>query len=404
MTADSLATALETVSCGISVVAVEETEDLLDWIPEWEALAAAAIEPNVFYEPWQVLPAVDAFGRRGRLIHLLVFSVNPAMPSARPLLTAYFPLERVRRFRGMPVRALTLWKHIHCFLCTPLIRPGYEERSLTALVEWARTDPRGAAIVQFPEVTGGGPFSKALVDYLRARRRPSYIFGTYARALFVPRGDAEQYLLAAVSTKSRKQLRRLTRRLSEIGSVEFVELDATGDLEAWVEDFLRLEASGWKGRAESALACDEPQRRFFIKMTREAFSRGRLMMLALHLNGRPVAMKCNLLAGPGSFSFKIAFDEAFSRLSPGVLLEVENIRRLHAAPGLQWMDSCAVSNHSMANRLWIDRRIIQTFAIASGRAMGDFLVSAMPLMRWLSHKFVRTRQAGSIDTGIGESP
>jgi len=139
-------------------------------------------------------------------------------------------------------------------------------------------------------------------------------------------------------------------------------------------------------------------------MAREAFRRGRLMMLAMHLNGRPVAMKCNLMSGAASFSFKIAFDEAFARLSPGVLLEIENIRRLHQTPGLEWMDSCAVSNHSMANRLWIDRRTIQTVAIGSGRPMGDFLLGAMPLMRWLAHKVVRSRPAGSSGAGSGESP
>jgi len=302
----------------------------------------------------------------------------------------------------MPVPVLTLWKHIHCFLCTPLMRPGYAMQSLTAVLEWARTDPRGAAIVQLPQVAGDGPFATALAGLLHERKRPAFIFGTYDRALFVPRKDADQYLLDSLSRKSRKQLRRLARRISEIGSVEFTELDSTGDLDAWVADFLRLEASGWKGRADSALACHESERRFFTKMTREAFRRGRLMMLAMHLNGRPVAMKCNLLAGQASFAFKIAFDEAFARFSPGVLLEVENIRRLHSSPGLQWMDSCAVSDNSMANRLWIDRRAIQTCAIASGRPLGDFFVSAMPLLRWLTHKAVRSRPAESVEMGIGE--
>lgn len=371
-----------------------ETERLAEWIPEWEELAAAALEPNVFYEPWQVLPAVEAFGNRSQLVHLLVF--------ADDRLCAYFPLERVRRFRGMPVPMLTLWKHIHCFLCTPLIRPGYALPSLIAVLDWARTDPRGAAIVQLPQVAGDGPFQQALSALLREQRRRAFIFGTHDRALFVPREDAEQYLLAAVSSKSRKQLRRLTRRIAEIGSLEFAELESSGDLDAWVGDFLRLEASGWKGRADSALACHESQRRFFTEMTREAFRRGRLMMLALKLNDRPIAMKCNLLAGPASFAFKIAFDEAFARFSPGVLLEVENIRRLHAVQGLRWMDSCAVSDHSMANRLWIDRRTIQTFAIASGRPMGDLFVSAMPLMRWLAHKIRRSRRVESIETGIGD--
>ena len=82
-----------------------------------------------------VEPVAKSEWCRGRLIHLLVFCLDSEEPSARPLLCAYFPLERVRRFQGMPVPALTLWKHIHCFLCTPLLRPGYVVQSLTALMD-----------------------------------------------------------------------------------------------------------------------------------------------------------------------------------------------------------------------------------------------------------------------------
>ena len=386
----------------IAVVAVEDARSLEEWIPAWEELAADAIEPNVFYEPWQILPAVAAFGAGSRLIHLLMFSVNPAMPQARPLLCGYFPLEVVRRFQGTPLAALTLWKHIQCFLCTPLIRRGYAIQVLTALMEWARTDPRGAAIVQFPQVAGDGLFKSALVDSLGGRRRPAFIFGTHERALFVPSADAERYLLDSLSTKSRKQFRRLSRRISELGRMSFAELDHTGDLDTWVRDFLTLEASGWKGRADTALASHASHRTFFTTMTRDAFRRGRLMMLAMHLNGRPVAMKCSLMAGAASFSFKIAFDETFARFSPGVLLELENIRRLHLTPGLRWMDSCAVADHSMANRLWIDRRTIETCVIASRRPMGNLFVAAMPLARWILHKLVRPHQPKSIELAMEE--
>jgi hypothetical protein len=53
-------------------------------------------------------------------------------------------------------------------------------------------------------------------------------------------------------------------------------------------------------------------------------------MLALRLDGRPIAYKLDFLAGRGSFSFKIAFNENYGRYSPGELLEIENVRRLQA--------------------------------------------------------------------------
>ena len=113
------------------------------------------------------------------------------------------------------------------------------------------------------------------------------------------------------------------------------------------------------------------------------------MILASRVAGRPVAMKCNFLAGRGSFAFKIAFDEDYAHFSPGMLLEIENIRRLHATADIGWMDSCAVPDHFMINRLWPDRRIIQTVLVSTGKRPGELVVSAMPLLRWLKRLFAR---------------
>jgi hypothetical protein len=121
-------------------------------------------------------------------------------------------------------------------------------------------------------------------------------------------------------------------------------------------------------------------------MTRGAFERGRLLMLGLFLDGRPIALKCNFLTPPGSFAFKIAFDESYSQQSPGVLLEMANVEHLHQARPVRWMDSCAAAEHFMINRLWRERRAVQTVLIATGRGLGDLTVALAPLARWLKRK------------------
>src|SRR4029453_8782589 len=110
---------------------------------------------------------------------------------------------------------------------------------------------------------------------------------------------------------------------------------------------LGFEANTWKGKGGRALVCNETDREYFVKVAREAFRRGKLMMLPLGFNGLPIAYKLNFLSGVGSFAFKIAFDEEYARYSPGVLLELENIRRMHAQSKVKWMDSCAAPSHPL---------------------------------------------------------
>src|SRR3546814_17812199 len=75
-------------------------------------------------------------------------------------------------------------------------------------------------------------------------------------------------------------------------------------------------------------------------------------------------MLVNFLMGRGGFSFKIAFDEAMSRFSPGVLIEIDNLRRVLNRDDLDWMDSCAAADHPMIDSLWGERRQIVQYRVA----------------------------------------
>ena len=107
------------------------------------------------------------------------------------------------------------------------------------------------------------------------------------------------------------------------------------------------------------------------------------MMTAMRLDGQPIAQKFSLIDSRGAFAFKIAYDENYARFSPGTLLEVENICRLHARPDIEWMDSCAAPVHFI-NRLWDDRRTIKSVLVSTGGRAGALVVWLIPFMRGLN--------------------
>jgi CelD/BcsL family acetyltransferase involved in cellulose biosynthesis len=373
----------ERVDATLKVEVVHGLDALESRAAALEALAAQSIEPNVFYEPWLLLPALRAYAAGTRLEFVLVFRPEAGAPRRPPALVGFFPLERQRRYKHLPVPSLRLVSHVHNFLCTPLARADVAREVLEAFVHWLATDGGAAAVMEFRDVAGEGPIHQLLVQILHERARPLWVVDWHTRALFRPRQDGEAYASAAISGRHRKELRRKERRLREQGRLEYREMGAGEDAGAWLGQFLELEARGWKGAEGTALACSEHGRTFFLAAAAEAHRRGRLMMLGLFLDGRPLAMKCNFLAGDGAFAFKIAFDEAYAAWSPGMLLEMENIRRLHERPSVRWMDSCADADHGLINRLWLDRRTVQTLAFGTGRAPGDLAIALMSLLRWL---------------------
>ncbi|MFM5906216.1 MAG: GNAT family N-acetyltransferase, partial [Novosphingobium sp.] len=169
----------------------------------------------------------------------------------------------------------------------------------------------------------------------------------------------------SMSGKKRKELRRQYNRLAEMGALTFARSDDAQGLDGWIDDFLRLEMAGWKGQAGSALACSPQTETLFRDSLIGAAQHGRLERITLALDGAPIAMLVNFLTAPGAFSFKTAFDESYSRFSPGVLLQRENLALLER-DDIAWCDSCAAADHPMIDHIWRERRTVGALSIAIG--------------------------------------
>lgn len=354
-------------------------------IPAWEELAAAALEPNVFYEHWMLLPALEAFGAEKDICVVLVLIHDTQNPAAPAKLGGLFPLERLSGFRRLPVSCLSLWRHVHCYLCTPLIRADAAHDCLIAFFHWLRRADTNASLMELGNICGYGPVHRALIDIFNDRKWLSSVTDSHTRGLLRWNYAGDSGLELPVSGSLRRTLRRKEKRLNERGRVEHIALRQDDDIDPWIDDFLRLEASGWKGQRGSALACSDVNRTFFMRVLKAAFQRERLLMIGIDFDGRPIARRCGFSAGEGSFAFKTAYDEEFSRFSPGVMLEVDNIRQVRLIQGMSWMDSCTDSDNFIINRLWNDRRVIQTMVIGGG-AWGDLVTSVLPMLRWIRRR------------------
>src|SRR5436190_3850041 len=350
------------VAVPFSARSVSDWTELEAIAESWQDLAAAAAEPNPFYEPWMLLPALRSFARNARIEVVLV--------SRGERLCGLFPVAW-RRGRA------ELWRHPYCYLTAPLLRRGCERAAIRC---WLDALAARAKVVRLDDVPGDGGVRLHLVDELNERGWPALVSQAYTRAVLRRAPTAEEFLSRALAGKRRKEFRRQRTRLSELGRLTTEELPASADPSAWVDEFLSLEARGWKGRDGVDSARD---RTFVQQMAAGASRAGRLQMLALRLDGRPIALKMNLVGGEGAFAFKITFDEEFGRFSPGVLLELDNVDRAHQLPALRWMDSCAAPNRFMINHLWPDRREMQTVFFATGSRLGALHVALVPLIHFV---------------------
>jgi len=115
-----------------------------------------------------------------------------------------------------------------------------------------------------------------------------------------------------------KELDRRTRRLSELGQVEFhVTNEYSFDL---IKRYLDLENLGWKGCGGTAAVLDKNATALHHDFACASELNGHLHAYELRLDGKTIGMSLNVRTGNTMFHWRTSFDEAYSKYSPGNLL------------------------------------------------------------------------------------
>lgn len=321
----------------------------------WSALADDASEPNPFLERWCIAPALDAF-QSGAALLVVEHGGH---------LIGGLPIVRRSDYYGYPLPHIAAWSHDNAFCGAPLVLRGNEASFWQAVLAWADRASGAALFLHLPQMPTDGPLMPALREELAAQARPAAVVQRSERAMLLSNLAPEDYFATSMSGKKRKELRRQHARLAECGKLEFERREDAAGVDVWADQFLALEAAGWKGQEGSALASARATEVFFRRTLAGAAASGRLERLTLSLDGAPIAMLANFIAPPGAFSFKTTYDENYARFSPGVLLQRENLALLERA-GIAWADSCAAADHPMIERIWREKREVAHVSIAIG--------------------------------------
>lgn len=234
------------------------------------------------------------------------------------------------------------WQTPYTFSCTPLLDQNVLFQSAIALIDALSKLKKGEWVI--PNINVDGTVYSALREAMAMRNIPSSFINLFERAS-LPIGDSyEHHMDTHVSSKLRRDMARKRRRLDECGEVSFESHNEGQGLENAVDQFLRIEASGWKGERGTALACSEDSKLFANRVFKGGIA-GYCRADILKLNNETIAVALMIKAGRTAFTVKNSYDEKYSTFSPGLLLEIEIIRRLLGDKGLDKLDSGTNGKH-----------------------------------------------------------
>lgn len=316
--------------------------------PQWRALSDRAIEPNGYYLPdWELAINASAQGRGGTL----------ALGSWNDIgeLTGLLPVISMWRAYKIPLPALVS-ADPYGTLSTPLLDRDHAEAAAAEIMHHARQ--AGAQALILRDTSLDGPAMTAFTAVLRRDGLTPRVLQSHVRAALDARRDADELLHEALGHKKLKELRRQRSRLAEHGVVRVEVAHAPDEVAAAIETFLKLEASGWKGKRGTALVQDDGDAAFIRRATSALAASRQCEILTLRAGASPVAAAIVLRHQDRAFYFKLGVDEHFSKFSPGVQLTLELTRHLCADPAIATADSTANPDHPMINPIWRKRLAI----------------------------------------------
>jgi len=318
----------------------------------WAGLAESAAVPNAFFDPAFVVPAAKALNADVTTL---------AIRAADGMLAGLMPVAEERLGRIDP--ALSAFVHDYGPLGVPAVRADCADDAIAALLDAAVERAGPARPLVLPILPTEGKLTRAVFAAAEQLERDVFIIDAHVRAASHRGADPK----AELPKKRRKEYARLLRRLEDIGPVGLVAATTTADVSNALEAFLRLEASGWKGRRGTALASDPSTKAFARAAVSALAERGAASILRLRVGERDAAMLICLRHGSAVFTWKIAYDETLAHFSPGALLMLEAPRLLFADDRVELIDSCAAPDHPMIDGLWRGRRPLATFVIMPER-------------------------------------
>jgi CelD/BcsL family acetyltransferase involved in cellulose biosynthesis len=329
---------------------------------QWRALAERAIEPNGYYLPgWEL--AVNAFAS-GRTGASALSARGDAAPDRAARLIGLVPVIPIWRAYKIPLPALVS-AHPYGTLCTPPLDREFAHEAATRLLHEARQAGAHALILR--DVALDGATIKAFDAVLQQEHLRPRVLQSYFRAGLDATREPEELLRDALGARKLKELRRQRHRLAEHGAIGFEVARTPAEVAAALEIFLRLEASGWKGKRGTALMQDDGDAGFVRCAAPALAENGQCEIVTLRAGDTSIAAGIVLRHQDRAFFFKLGIDERFAKFSPGVQLTLDLTRHLCADPAIASADSTASADHPMINPIWRGR-----FAI------GDVLI---PLRR-----------------------
>jgi len=314
---------------------------------EWNETVERAGIPHPFLRHEWVRTWWDAFSTPGARLYILVVRAHGRITAIAPFMRDTAPMY------GVPARRIRFIQNDHSPR-TDIIVAAQPDESYRAIWRALRADRDRWDVLQLSQlpresdtlrVFGVGathppalPLRRDLAGARSAKAgaSPAPLDGC---ATGVWQSSDSPYLsltgtwdeyLNSLPAKFRSNLRNRMSRLTRLGEPALEVISERSAVEAACEEAWRLESSGWKREAGTAITCDPAVHRFYTTLVERGTAAGWLRLLFLKVGDRRIATSYGARFNDRLFLFKTGYDPDFATGAPFKILTYFAIREAYA--------------------------------------------------------------------------
>ncbi len=350
---------------------------------EWNLLLSQSEADNVFLTWEWVSTWWKVFGR-GKFLYPLTFREGPELVGIAPLY-----IRRTRYYGLIPAKTLMFLgtgENVRSEYQDLIVKQGYEKRVADEFIAHLKKS-YAWDIAVFKDLRSGSPLLPALENPFPGEGLPQSAWAaenSYAVKLV---GSYSEYL-KTLPKQLRKFISGGRRRLESHYAVKYRRLTKKEELPDWMAELKKLHRKRMRQRKLAGTFKDRDYLNFHSAVAESFFSRGRLLLDGLDLNGRPAAIRYGFLYRNKVYGYQTGFDPEFAREGVMQLLTSRSIEAGFAA-GYSEIDLLA-GEYRHKTRLANSVRRLFTFTVFNDTAAGRVAAMANRARAW-SRRAARRR-------------
>lgn len=338
----------------LSLESITSTDRLEDLHDEWNALLPRSESKHFALTHEWLSSWWQSFGD-GKNLRVVTVREDGDLVCVAPLMESTVSLPGRGPF-GLSLKRLGSLRNFYNPLCDFIL--ASHGRSAIKLV-WEHLVGNSHAW-DFFEVLPMPMLSQPLLELERMARAAGFWTGLHelAPSPFADTSGTWESYLATRSPNWRKDCRRHERRAAEKGGAELLYITNPAELDRYLPIALEIEASGWKGKAGTAIAQDPHALSLYTSFASLAARNGwfRLAFLKSAQTGELIAFQYDIMFERVIYSEKVGYLEERSSVAPGKLLQKLALEECFRGPAQRYVFEAPPDPFKMSFATGLERR------------------------------------------------